>query len=176
MTMQVAPRQLRSFNASFTVVDGDSSYDTSAEVAALVEAGSAAGNFSLIWEKTVPAQQVIYWGYGDPNQQRNQSFNWFAAIDAGTGFEDGILRLTVANATRTNSVVVAEFNTANMHTVTATSLTTAQPTSIDSKVPLPLQTAIAAGEDSYVQLFFKSQSVTTTVDQANFSLGYTVVQ
>jgi hypothetical protein len=176
MTMQVAPRQLRSFNASFTVVDGDGDYDTSAEVAALVEAGSAAGNFSLIWEKTVPAQQVIYWGYGDPNQQRNQSFNWFAAIDAGTGFEDGILRLTVANATRTNSVVVAEFNTANMHTVTATSLTTAQPTSIDSKVPLPLQTAIAAGEDSYVQLFFKSQSVTTTVDQCNFSLGYTVVQ
>jgi len=28
--MQVAPRQLRSFNASFTVVDGDSAYDTSA--------------------------------------------------------------------------------------------------------------------------------------------------
>lgn len=73
-------------------------------------------------------------------------------------------------------MVVAEFNTANMHTVTATNLTTAQPTSIDSKVPLPLQTAIAAGEDSYVQLFFKSQSTTTTVDQTNFSLGYTVVQ
>jgi hypothetical protein len=58
MTMQVAPRQLRSFNASFTVVDGDSAYDTSAEVAALVEAGSAGLSFNLIWEKTVPAQQV----------------------------------------------------------------------------------------------------------------------
>ena len=118
----------------------------------------------------------MYWGYGDPNQQRNQSFNWFAAIDAGTGFEDGILRLSVTNATRTNSVVVAEFNTANMHTTTATSLTTAQPSDINAKVPLPLQTAIAAGEDSYIQLHFKSQSVTTTVDQTNFSLGITVVQ
>ena len=58
MTMQVAPRQLRSFNASFTVVDGDSAYDTSAEVAALVQAGSAGLSFNLIWEKTVPAQQV----------------------------------------------------------------------------------------------------------------------
>lgn len=176
MTMQVAPRQLRSYNASVTVVDGDAAYDTSAEVAALVEAGSAAGNYSLIWEKTVPAQQVIYWGYGDPNQQRNQSFNWFAAIDAGTGFEDGILRLSVTNATRTNSVVVAEFNTANMHSTTSTSLATAQVTDINQMVPLPLQTSIAAGEDSLIQLHFKTQSATTTVDQCNFSLGITIVQ
>ena len=176
MTMQVAPRQLRSYNASVTVVDGDSAYDTSAEVAALVEAGSAGGNFTLIWEKTVPDQQVIYWGYGAPNQPRHQAFNWFAAIDAGTGFEDGILRLSVTNATRTNSVVVAEFNTANMHTTTATNLTTAQHTDINAKVPLPLQTAIAAGEYSYIQLHFKTQSATTTVDQCNFSLGITVVQ
>jgi hypothetical protein len=34
MTMQVAPRQLRSYNASVTVVDGDAAYDTSGEVAA----------------------------------------------------------------------------------------------------------------------------------------------
>ena len=86
------------------------------------------------------------------------------------------MRLSVTNATRTNSVVVAEFNTANMHTQTATSIATATPTDINSKVPLPLQTAIAAGEDSLIQLFFKSQSVTTTVDQTNFSLGITVVQ
>ena len=99
-----------------------------------------------------------------------------AAIDAGTGFEDGILRLSVTNATRPNSVVVAEFNTANMHTPTATNLTTAQPTAINAKVPLPLQTAIAAGEDSYLQLHFKTQSATTTVDQCNFSLGITIVQ
>jgi len=43
-------------------------------------------------------------------------------------------------------------------------------------VPLPLQTAIAAGEDSYIQLHFKTQSATTTVDQCNFSLGITIVQ
>jgi hypothetical protein len=176
MTMQVAPRQLRSYNASVTVVDGDASYDTVAEVSALVEAGSAGQNFNLIWEKTIPAQQVIYWGYGDPNQQRNQSFNWFAAADLTTDIEDGILRLAVTNATRTNSVVVAEFNTANMHTTDDTSLSTLQPTDINSKVPLPLQTAIAAGEDSYIQLFFKTQSPAGTVDGVNFSLGITVVQ
>ena len=58
MTMQVAPRQLRSYNASVTIVDGDAAYNTSAEVAAIIEAGSAAQNFNLIWEKTIPAQQV----------------------------------------------------------------------------------------------------------------------
>jgi len=58
MTMQVAPRQLRSYNASVTVVDGDAAYDTETEVGTLVEAGSAAQVFNLIWEKTVPAQQV----------------------------------------------------------------------------------------------------------------------
>mgnify|MGYP005828485869 FL=1 len=82
----------------------------------------------------------------------------------------------MTNATRTNSVVVAEFNTANMHATDNTSLTTAQPTDINSKVPLPLQTAIAAGEDSYIQLHFKTQSPTTTVTVVNFSLGITVVQ
>ena len=71
MTMQVAPRQLRSYNASVTVVDGDSAYDTSTEVAALVEAGSAGLNFSLIWEKTVPAQQVILASPTRPGQTRS---------------------------------------------------------------------------------------------------------
>ena len=176
MTMQVAPRQLRSYNASVTAVDGDTAYNTSAKISAIIQAGSAGGVFNLIWEKTVPAQQVIYWGYGDPNQQRNQSFTWFAAADLGTDIEDGILRLSVTNATRTNSVVVAEFNTANMHTSTNTSLATLQPSDINSKVPLPLQTAIAAGEDSFIQLHFKTQTAGTTVDGTGFSLGITVVQ
>lgn len=176
MTMQVAPRQLQSFASSVTVVDGDAAYNTSAEVAALIEANTSSNAFALIWEKTVPAQQVIYWGYGDPNQQRNQSFNWFAAIDAGTGFEDGTLRLSLTNATRTNSKVVHEFNTANMHTTTSTSLVTAQPSDINSKAPLPLQALVAAGEDSLLQLHFKTASATTTVDQCNFSIGITIVQ
>jgi len=72
--------------------------------------------------------------------------------------------------------VVAEFNTANLHTTDDTTLTSAQPTDINAKAPLPLQTAIAAGEDSYIQLHFKTQSPTTTVTVCNFSLGITVVQ
>ena len=63
-----------------------------------------------------------------------------------------------------------------MHTTDSASLTTAQPADINAKVPLPLQTAIAAGEDSYIQLHFKTQSPTVTVTLANFSLGITVVQ
>jgi len=58
MTMQVAPRQLRSYNASVTAVDGDTAYNTSAKIAAIVQGATASGVFTLIWEKTVPAQQV----------------------------------------------------------------------------------------------------------------------
>ena len=97
-------------------------------------------------------------------------------MDAGTGFEDGILRLQISNATETSRKTLAEFNTTLMHTQTNTSLATATPTSVNDMMPLPEQIATAAGEDSLLQLLFKSQSVTTTVDQTNFSIGVTIYQ
>ena len=97
-------------------------------------------------------------------------------MDAGTGFEDGILRLQISNATETSRKTLAEFNTTLMHTQTNTSLATATPTSVNDMMPLPEQIATAAGEDSLLQLFFKTQTATTTVDQCNFSLGVTIYQ
>ena len=172
----VAQRTLQPFKSSFTVADGDAAYNPSAAVAALVEANTAPGIFALIWQRTVPAQQIIRWGYGDPGLQRLVSYNWFAALDAGTGFEDGILRLQISNATETKNVTLAEFNTSLMHTQTNTSLATATPTSVNDQIPLPEQVQTAAGEDSLLQLLFKTQTATTTVDQCNFSLGVTIYQ
>ena len=104
------------------------------------------------------------------------SYNWFAAMDAGTGFEDGILRLQISNATETSRKTLAEFNTTLMHTQTNTSLATATPTSVNDMMPLPEQIATAAGEDSLLQLLFKTQTPSTTVDQTNFSIGVTIYQ
>ena len=174
--LAVAQRNLQPYQSSYTVVDGDAAYDTSAEVAALVQANTASGVYAVIWRKTVPAQQIVRWGYGDPAFQLLVSYNWFAAMDEGTGFEDGSLRLVISNATGTKITTVKEFNTSLMHTTTNTNLGTAVPSGTDQLTPLPEQTIIAAGEDSLLELHFKTASPTTTVDACNFSLGVTIYQ
>jgi hypothetical protein len=174
--MAVAQRNLQPFGSAYTVASGDAAYNTSAEVAALIQANSTSGVFALIWERTIPAQQIVRWGSGSSAFQLLVSYNWFAAIDAGTGFEDGTLRLAISNATGTKVTVVKEFNTTLMHTATATSLATAVPQGTDQLTPLPEQTQIAAGEDSKLQLLFRTETATTTVDQTNFSIGVTIYQ
>jgi len=174
--LAVAQRNLQPFQSSYTVVSGDASYNTSAEVAALVQANTATGVYALIWQRTIPAQQVVRWGYGDPAFQLLVSYNWFAAMDEGTGFEDGSLRLVISNATGTKTTTVKEFNTTLMHTTTNTNLSTAVPSGTDQLTPLPEQTIVAAGEDSLLQLHFRTETATTTVDACNFSLGVTIYQ
>ena len=75
MTQQIAERrQLQPFPGVFVVGDGDAAYDTSAEVAAIIEANTANNAFTLIWERTIPAQQVVAWGSGLASQQLNQGY------------------------------------------------------------------------------------------------------
>jgi hypothetical protein len=174
--LAVAQRTLQPFQSSYTVVSGDAAYNTSAEVAALVQANTTSGVYALIWQRTIPAQQVVRWGFGDPAFQLLVSYNWFAALDEGTGFEDGSLRLVISNATGTKTTTVKEFNTTLMHTTTNTNLGTAVPSGTDQLTPLPEQTIVAAGEDSLLQLHFRTETATTTVDACNFSLGVTIYQ
>ena len=174
--LAVAQRNLQPFQSSYTVVSGDSGYATSAAVAALVQANTTSGVYALIWQRTIPAQQVVRWGYGDPAFQLLVSYNWFAAMDEGTGFEDGSLRLVISNATGTKTTTVKEFNTTLMHTTTNTNLSTSVPSGTDQLTPLPEQTIVAAGEDSLLQLHFRTETATTTVDACNFSLGVTIYQ
>ena len=170
------PRTQEKFIKYLGVSDGDAAYDTSAEVAALVQAntGSPAANFAKIWEMTVPAQTKIRWGFGTPQFQRNQGFGYAFFLDAGTGFEDGILRLVQENAQGTRRLVVWEGTTHTLHTSTNTSAATARPQSIDDKAPIPeAVTFPLVGEDSKLQLEFKNTDVTTTVDVAEFSIPAT---
>jgi len=82
----ISQRKLVGYATNLEISDGDSAYDTLAEVAALIEAGTASASFHLIWQMTIPAQQIIRWGSGSANQQRNQGFMSFNALDVGTGF------------------------------------------------------------------------------------------
>lgn len=165
----------RASNSFVGVADGDAAFDTSAEVAAIIEANTTNASFTKIWEKTVEAGQLISWGHGNPNQQRNQGYLWFAAIDTGVDFEDGILRLMVSNSRFTRSEFIAEFDTRELHTTTVTTIVTAQPGSIDEKRPLPF-TDFWVKEDSKLQLWFKTTAPGTTVDAVGFSIPVTIFQ
>ena len=172
----IAQRRLEGYATNLEIPDGDTAYDTIAEVAALIEAGTANASFHLIWQMTVPAQQIIRWGSGSANQQRNQGFMSFNALDVGTGFEEGIVRLVVSNARETRSKVVREVNTQRLHTTTTT-LIGAVPTDINQMVALPEQVGSpAVGEDSLLQIWFKTTQATTTVDSAGFSIPCTIYQ
>ena len=173
---QVRPG-LTPFATSLVVGDGDAAYDTSAEVAAIVQANTGNSAQSLIWQMTIPAQQIIGWGSGTMAQGgRNQGFVSFFALDTGTDFEDGILRLVVANARQTRSRMVQEFNTQRLHTTTATTAITATPTDINTMGALPLLNQPKGGQDDLLQLWFRTTIPGTTVDAVGFSIPATIWQ
>ena len=178
MTMQrVGRQQLRGYETSFTVGDGDTDYNTSAKVAAIVEANTGtSGPFVLIWQHTVPAQQMIQWGAGNPNHQANQGFIHFFASDLTTGIEEGVIRLVIANARDLRREIVWEENSQRLHTQTFTTDITLTPTDRNTMVPLPRQSDVVAAEDSLMQIYWSSRIVTTTVDSVGFSIPITVYQ
>jgi hypothetical protein len=163
-------------NASFVgVADGDAAFDTSAEVAALVEANTATNGYAKVWQKTVPPGQKMAWGSGSGGFPDNQGYAWFAAIDAATGFEDGVIRLTIADQDDFQLQVVREFDSRQLHTVTPTTLVTAQPLGRDNLWPLPF-TGLYVPEDWRLGIWFRSTVVTTTVDQVGFSFPVTIMR
>lgn len=175
MRPQVQSNNLVAFKSYVGVQDGDDDFDTQSELAAIIN--NSPTNFTKLWELTVPAQQMIRWGSGSAVAQRNQGYLWFAAVDESTGFEEGIFRLVLSNARETRTLVVAELDTRRTHTQTNTTLATATPTDINEMIALPEQVQFpAAGEDSKLQLFWKTVSATTTVDAVGFSIPITVYQ
>lgn len=175
--MAMAPiaqkRVLTPFASNLTVGDGDAGFTTSALVAAIIEANTATTGFTLVWQRTVRAQTIVQFGSGSGNQQRNQGFMHFFALDVGVGFEEGVLQLKIANAQQTENKTLIEVNTQRLHTTTPTTAITATPTDINDMVPLPEQWMRAAGEDSLLQLWFSTRIPTTAVDACEFSIPIT---
>ena len=159
------------------VTDGDTAYNTMAEVLAIIGALSAGSVWTKIWQKTVPAQQQFRWGFGSPSQQRNQGYMWFCSLDSGTDFEVGVLRLVQAKSRETVSQTVAELDDTSLHGTTVTTLSTATPTSINDKVALPEKIDFPrVGEDSLLQLYYRCITPATAEDNVGFSIPATVYQ
>lgn len=172
----VQPTQQPHFT-NFGITDGDAAYDTMAEVLAIIGALAAGSVYTKIWQKTVPAQQQIRWGYGSPALPHNQGYMWFASLDSGTGFESGKLRIMQANARETRVITVLEVDDSRLHTATSTTLTTAMPTSINDMIALPEQTQHPkVGEDSLLQLWYRAIAVPAAEDDCGFSIPVTIYQ
>ena len=172
----VAPTQMP-FKTHLGVTDGDAAYDTAAEVIAIIGALAAGSVWTLIWEKTVPAQQQIRWGFGSPALPMNQGYMWFCSLDVGTDFQVGVLRLVQANARQTKQLTVLEVDDSRLHTNVVTTLATATPIDKNEMIALPEKVEFPkVGEDSLMQLWYRCITAATTEDGVGFSIPCTVYQ
>lgn len=174
--MRQAPRPV-GFRSYVSVVNGDALYDTAAEVIALVGAAAHAA-FVLIWQMTVPAQEMIHWGYGTAGLPANQGYMWFTSADEGTDLDIGILRLQQSNARGTRVLVVAEIPDSSLHLPTAApTVANCMPTDRNTMVALPEKVEFPLiGEDSLLQLTYSLTTAATTHDNADFRIPITVYQ
>jgi len=172
MTSPASSRQPGN-RSSVRVVAGDAAYDTVAEVLALIT-GTAHADFFKIWQRTVPAQQLVAWGYGSPALQMNQGYMWFASLDSGTDWDVGVLRIAQANYSERRVDVVLEMPDQALHTTTVTTLTTATPTDKNVMIPLPEKVEFPfIGEDSKLQLWYALLVAATTHDNCGFEIPVT---
>ena len=161
------------FRTDVQVANGDGAFDTQAEVFGAI---AAAGVWATIWEMTVPAQQLVHWGYGSPATPMNQGYMWFAMFQAGTAFTVGVLRLVQQNARRIKTDIVAELADSGLHSVTNTNVGTAALLAKDEMVALPEKVEFdLVGEDSRLALQY--YIITDSVEDAvAFKIPITVYQ
>ena len=156
------------------VIDGDAAYDTIAEVLALIT-GAAHADYTKIWQKTIPAQELIAWGFGSAGLPHNQGYMWFASLDVAADWDVGKLRLIQANARETKSYVVASIPDRALHTTTVTTLATATPTNRNEMIALPEKVEFPLiGEDSLLILKYALFTAATAHDAVGFEIPITV--
>lgn len=165
-----------SYASHVVITDGDTAYDTAAEVFGAM--GAAGAGFFKIWEKTVGAQRGIRWGSGSALTPYNQGYMWFALLDSGTGFATGVLRLGLSDAAEQIVLVARELDDTNrVHTTTNTTITTAQPTDMNVMTAVPELTGVPiVQEDSKIHLKYSAITRPVAEDAAGFSIPVTNYQ
>lgn len=162
------------YQADLVIEDGDGAYDSMAEVLAIIGALAAGSVWTKIWEKTVPAQQTLRWGFGSPATPYNQGYMWFCSLDEAVNFQHGKLRLVQADANENLVYPVKEYDDTRLHLGTVTTLATATPSSINDKQPLPEKVEFPeVREDSKLQLWYKCITPATAEDHVGFSIPAT---
>jgi len=173
----VAPRNVVPANQGFRtdvgIEDGDDAYDTEAEVYGAI---GAVGIWTIIWEMTIPSQQMVHWGYGSPATPANQGYMWFAVVGAAV-FEVGKLRLSQNSARRTKYKPVCEVSDVALHAAAFDAaianvalINKNEMYALPEKVEFPL-----VGEDSLLILEYQ-MIVDATPAHAGFKIPITVYQ
>lgn len=176
LSKNVNPTQMP-FSQQIVITDGDTAYDTMAEVLAIIGALAAGSVWTKVWEKTCEAQRSYRWGFGSPQTPYNQGYMWFCSLDSTTNFQHGKLRLIQANANETQVFTVKELDDANLHLQTVTNLSAATPVSKNDMIALPEKVEFKqVGEDSKLQLWYKCIAPATAEDDVGFSIPVTVRQ
>lgn len=160
------------------ITDGDASYDTMAEVLAIIGALEAGSVWTKIWERTTKAQEKVRWGFGSPATPHNQGYMWFCSLNEGGTFQVGVLRLVQAKARERLSYVVLEVDDTRLHGTTVTSLALATPTNINEMMALPEKVEFKkVAEDSLLQLWYRCVIASTVAeDNVGFSIPITVYE
>jgi len=165
------------YKVDLIIQDGDAAYNTMALVLAIIGAMAAGAGYTKIWEKTIPAQQALRWGYGSPALPHNQGYMYFISLDTAVNFQIGKLRLVQANARETKAFVVGEYNDNRLHTADITTVITARPVSINDMIALPEKTEFPkVGEDSKLSLHYYCVTPATAEDTVEFSIPASVYQ
>jgi len=145
----------------------------------VIQRGGAVGQWTLIWQTIVPAQQQIRWGFGSPATPQNQGYMWFYGLDTGVNFSTGLLRLVQANARQTDVRTVLEVDDTALHAaVAAPTVITAPLLDKNQMIALPEKREFPkVGEDSLLQLwYFLLVANGGVAGLTNFSIPVTVYQ
>lgn len=158
------------FRTDIGIEDGDEAYNTQAE---LIAAIGAVGVWTTIFEMTVPAQQMVHWGYGSPATPQNQGYMWFAVVGASI-FEVGKLRLFQNSARRMKYKPVAEVSDVALHKAAFDAaianvalINKNEMYALPEKVEFPL-----VGEDSFLGLEYRMITDSTPAN-AGFKIPIT---
>jgi hypothetical protein len=159
------------YATSVQVTDGDTAFNTAAKVYALAQV--AAGVTARIWEHSIPPRYFKVWGSGTYGAINNQGYLWLAMLKAGTGFQSNRIALGVETYDRHNKVVVDEFQDADVHLATATSLATATPSNNQTNMRSLPQTTIVAGPYSRLYIDTTVLAAQAGMDALGFSIPVT---
>jgi len=160
-------------------LDGDALYDTAAEIFAIINAIPAANVFHTIWERTIPAQQKVSWGFGSPAMPSNQGYLWFFCLDNGAAWCEGTIRLVQMNHSRTRRLVVAELPTTQLHAVGAAPPVAGEGPLINKEEMIALPEKVefpVVGEDSIIGIEMSRTEVATVGDGLDFRIPITLYQ
>jgi hypothetical protein len=126
--------------------------------------------WTRVGKYTVPAQNLLHWGYGAEELPDNQGYMYiFIQTDAVGDFVNGKVRLVQANANETTKFVLAEFELDAMHG-SKTNRAMMQPLPEMSDFPL-------VGEDSLLFLeVFTTTGDTLDTSECDISIPVTVYQ